>query len=252
MSDLPHVFAGYIQVEEVSFTASVSEYTASKMGQNINAVTDQMTALESHITLQSVEFTTPGSYSWTVPSFTTVAIIEGCGGGGAGGSSTFSISGAGGGGAGAIWMRRVVTGLTPGGSVAVTIGAGGAPNYGHGGGAGGNTSFGSIVMPGAPGGAETNSGSPAVGVADPYHPWEAGGAAGNAAGGPQNGFLGGAVGALGGGGGAGPYGTGGAGGSSSVNGSVGAGYGAGGGGCSYPMVAGAGAGGYLRITFVNV
>lgn len=84
------------------------------------------------------------SGNWTVPAGVTRALVTVVGGGGGGASS--SASQAGGGGAAGGAAIKLVTGLTPGGTVAVTVGTGGAGGIGSGGSgvAGGASSFGSF------------------------------------------------------------------------------------------------------------
>lgn len=68
-------------------------------------------------------FTASGTFN--IPAGVTEVVVEVWGGGGGGGGpNTSSVGANGGGGAGGYAMKRV-TGLTPGGTVAVTIGAGG-------------------------------------------------------------------------------------------------------------------------------
>ena len=86
-------------------------------------------------------FTSTGTF--TVPAGVTKVKVTVVGGGGAGGGATqasclFS-GGAGGGGGGA--SIKVISGLTPGGTITATVGLGGTGNTGTGG-AGGTSSFG--------------------------------------------------------------------------------------------------------------
>jgi hypothetical protein len=86
-------------------------------------------------TMRSVAFTTPSDFTWTCPPGVTDVIVFGSGGGGGGGASLgandvlFSTglycNGAGGGGGGAIPSCTMLSGLTPGESVTVHVGAGG-------------------------------------------------------------------------------------------------------------------------------
>lgn len=94
-------------------------------------------------------FTAGGT--WTVPDGVTAARVICVGGGGGSGAtnSSVAVGGCGGGGG---YSEKIVTGLTPGEEVTVTVGAGGtAGTSGGNGGAGGTSSFGSHVS--APGGA---------------------------------------------------------------------------------------------------
>ena len=70
-----------------------------------------------------VMFTTPGANTWTVPAGITTAEVEMVGGGGGGGGAA---TGTGGGGGSAAYQRYQFTGLTPGASVSIQVGAGGA------------------------------------------------------------------------------------------------------------------------------
>lgn len=93
-------------------------------------------------------FTAGGTF--TVPAGVTSVEVQVIGGGGAGGASGDGSAGGvagnigAGGGAGGYGYKRI-TGLTPGGTVAVTVGAGGTPSTSATSGAGGASSFGSHV-----------------------------------------------------------------------------------------------------------
>lgn len=124
-------------------------------------------------------FTSSGTF--TVPDGVTSVEVEGWSGGGAGGASNNSTAGAtlvgnpgAGGGAGAYFYKRI-TGLTPGATETVTVGAGGAGGAGAGGGMGGTSSFGSHAS--ATGGLGGSFGSSTVAN---------GGAGGTATGGDLN------------------------------------------------------------------
>jgi hypothetical protein len=93
-------------------------------------------------------FTASGTF--TVPEGIDRVFVETIGGGGGGGASgnasgggTAGNIGAGGGAGG--YGARLVTGLTPGSSVTVTVGAGGTASAAASGGAGGSSSFGAFV-----------------------------------------------------------------------------------------------------------
>lgn len=117
-------------------------------------------------------FTTSGNF--VVPNGVTTVRVKLTGGGGAGGYHSSMPSGGGGAGGKAI---SILTGLTPGQVIPVTVGAGGVVPGGVGpGGAGGTTSFGNLQAVGGAGGA----GGTAVGVSN------AGGAGGGASGGQLN------------------------------------------------------------------
>lgn len=93
-------------------------------------------------------FTASGTF--TVPASVNSVEVQVIGGGGAGGASGNGSAGGvagnigAGGGAGGYGYKRVF-GLTPGGTVAVTVGAGGTPSTSATSGAGGSSSFGSHV-----------------------------------------------------------------------------------------------------------
>lgn len=104
-------------------------------------------------------FTTNGTF--TVPDgVTAVRVICVGGGGGAGGGAAAEYSGSGGGGG---YSEKIVTGLTPGDTVTVTVGAGGtAGTSTTNGGTGGTSSFGSHVT--APGGGGGTKSAPTSGA----------------------------------------------------------------------------------------
>jgi len=80
--------------------------------------------LPSSVVKGSQVFTSSGTF--TVPANVTEVVVEVWGGGGGGGGPhTASGGGAGGGGAGGYAMKRI-TGLTPGATIAVTVGTGGS------------------------------------------------------------------------------------------------------------------------------
>ena len=108
-------------------------------------------------------FTSNGTF--TVPAGITkvkVTVVGGGGGGGsAGGNCCFAATGGGGGGA----AIEIISGLTPGGTVTVTVGAAGAAGSGFGnGGTGGTSSFGAFCSAtGGSGGAGTAGANTFVG-----------------------------------------------------------------------------------------
>lgn len=241
--------------------------------------------------LKQETFTSSGTFN--VPLDVSNVIVTGCGGGGgggAGGNSTAAAAGGGAGGSGS-YIQQFMSSVTPGGSVSITIGAGGSagvPGVGAGatggnGGAGGNSFFGGIAFRGGVGGNGGNqtgigTGGAAVGL------WSAsvrntisGGGGPNATagangesshisvGGGQGSSGGVGGGGGGGGGGAGidsnTQGNGGAGGFSGGNGgsglsavSFGGGGGGGGGAGSGPFDGGAGGsgrGGQITVYYVS-
>jgi len=89
-----------------------------------------------------------GSVTYTPHANMTYAMIECIGGGGAGGGAVGAVGQflcPGGGGSGG-YSRKLVTKAQVGASQAITIGAGGVGVLGSAGGAGGNTSFGSLCI----------------------------------------------------------------------------------------------------------
>lgn len=87
-----------------------------------------------------VQYTTPGTFSWTVPSNVTRVFVEVWGGGGGGGGGAGNTAGGGAGGAG---YAEGFIDVTPGASVSVVVGAAGAG--GGTGGNGGTSSFAGVI-----------------------------------------------------------------------------------------------------------
>jgi hypothetical protein len=75
--------------------------------------------------LQSVEFTTVGAFSWTVPTGVYVVKVSMCGAGGGGGCSNGAAFCGTGGGSGE-WCENERLAVTPGGTLTGTVGTGGA------------------------------------------------------------------------------------------------------------------------------
>lgn len=120
-----------------------------------------------------VTLLTSGSGNWTVPSNVTSLKVTCVGGGGGGGGGSDNSSGKGGGGGGQMVtpLSFKTLAVTPGGSIAYSVGGGGAggaggsnDSNGASGSAGGNTTFGSIGSPGAQGGGGGGSGGGGAGV----------------------------------------------------------------------------------------
>ncbi|WCK12334.1 hypothetical protein G6L41_008630 [Agrobacterium tumefaciens] len=90
-------------------------------------------------------FTVAGTSSWVVPAGVTRVVAEVIGGGGGSGGAGTGNHGAGGGGGG--YASKFISGLVPGDSISVTVGAGGAAGAlnGGNGGQGGTSSFGPYV-----------------------------------------------------------------------------------------------------------
>ena len=228
--------------------------------------------------LNVVEFTSSGT--WVVPNGVNKIYVTGTAGGGGGGGW---IS-AGGGGSGAFCVGLALS-VSPGETLAITIGAGGAGGSGYrNGGNGGNTiiqgsisgillnlqgGFGGADYPGGAGGGAGGAGGGTYvkgengGTSGPY-----GGGAGGGGGGDSNSpggaggnilgrYQGGASGVGrygGGGGGASFFGPGGAGGvgenvAGNQSGAAGGGFGAGGGGGGRTPIGGPGISGYVKIEY---
>ena len=105
---------------------------------------------------QVVTLTTASTSPWTVPAGVTSIQVLCVGGGGAGG---FQIGGGGGG--GGVVYTEMYGPVTPGGTIAFSVGAGGTPDNSAGynrAGSGGNTTFGSITAYGGGGGGSNGTG----------------------------------------------------------------------------------------------
>lgn len=180
---------------QVSLTAGVSGTLPaanggtglSSPGANGNVLVSNGTAWTSgstpYVGMRAQVFTSSGTF--TIPaSITAVKVTVIGGGGGSGGSATggciLTIGGSGGGGGTAI---SYLTGLTPGNTISVTVGAGGTPGGSApgGGGTGGNSSISSgtqtITTATGNGGVGGNLGNNSIGNA---------GAGGSASGGTIN------------------------------------------------------------------
>jgi hypothetical protein len=102
-----------------------------------------------------------GSADWTIPTGVSQVTVEMWGGGGGGGAKAVTAQpGTGGGGGGGGYSRAVLTGLTPGNTIAYSVGAGGAggtvtgPTDGQ---AGGNTTFVGVTTANGGGGGFTRT-----------------------------------------------------------------------------------------------
>jgi hypothetical protein len=193
-------------------------------------------------------FTSSGTF--TIPAGVSkikVTVVGGGGGGGNGSAPGNQNLGGGGGGAGATAMT-VLSGLTPGNTLAITVGAGGAATAN---GTGSSVASGTQTISTVTGGGGVGGGSSGAG----------GSVGGTASGGALN-VSGGSGGPSvtsfstnnangnGGSGGASTYGSGGAGAYSSASGAAGLAYGSGGGGgCGNAQVGGAGAPGVVVIEY---
>ena len=109
-------------------------------------------------------FTTTGTNTFTIPAGVTKVKVTVVGGGGGGAGSVSAINQGGGGGAGGTSIETI-TGLTPGGTVTVTVGAGGAGIYSGTGTSGGTSSFGAYCSATGGAGGVTISGLGGVGGA---------------------------------------------------------------------------------------
>jgi len=100
-------------------------------------------------------WTTAGTFTFTVPDGYTSVTVDECLGGGGGGGGNYLANNAGvGGSAGSRVSNTVVSGLTPGQSITVIVGARGTGASGGNGSSGGNSSFhGTVVASGGAGGA---------------------------------------------------------------------------------------------------
>lgn len=184
---------------------------------------------------QEIVYVTPGTYSWTVPQGVTSVSVVCIGGGGGGVDTTTNIYSSGGGGGGLGYKNAIA--VTPGDSITVVVGAGGAVGSN-----GGDSYFvDAVTVAGLGGtvGSGNNTGLTIAGGAGGSFVGDAGGV-----GGAGGGFNSISAGYVGGGGGAGGYsGTGGAGGLNSNNGSAGTGGSAGGGSGDPGNAIGGGGGG---------
>ena len=125
-------------VEAAGLTPTDADNT--QLLQAITALANARVAAQPH---GAQVFTASGSF--TVPAAVYALEYEVVGGGGGGGSATYGGAGAAGGG-GAGGRSKGVVAVTPGQTIAVTIGAGGAGSIGTApGGGGGTSSFGSIA-----------------------------------------------------------------------------------------------------------
>lgn len=96
---------------------------------------------------------TPGTSNFVVPANVTEIEYEVLGGGGAGGGVSAASYRCGGSGSGGTYAKGRLTGLTPGATIVVTVGAGGTGSSNANGGAGGQSSLGAyVICPGGLGG----------------------------------------------------------------------------------------------------
>lgn len=121
--------------------SNIPSFTVNAQGQLIAA--GQVAFSNAYVGGRGQIFNTPGTTAWTVPAGVTAVKVVLAGGGGSGGGATTNGSAGSGGGSGACAISYI-TGLTPGASINITVGAGGAATSGAGN-AGGTSSFGSYV-----------------------------------------------------------------------------------------------------------
>lgn len=222
---------------------SVGTYTFTVSAATTSATTTRQFTLSYIPAAADAEYTSSGSYTYTVPTGVTNVSVVCIGAGGGGGLGNSGQAGGG----GALAYRNNIT-VVPGQTASITVGSGGGTN-GSSGTAGGSSSFtydGTTTTAGGGGGA-TNDGSPAgsdgSGGSGGTRSGTYDGGGNGGSGGTDPGNFGGP-----GGGGAGGYsGNGGAGASKpaagAVNGSAGSGGGGGGGGTGGQSEVGGGGGG---------
>lgn len=160
MANLPNELAK-LQIEETEAEQPVSESVIQKAGKSINGLIDRFNS--------KVEFTTSGS--WVVPLDCEQIVVLGCGGGGGGGSGGNGVdasndSGTGGGGGYGAATDFIIAAVTPGSTLTVTIGSGGASNADGGSSSisgAGLVNYGTILFPGGlKGAAGTTVNAPAA------------------------------------------------------------------------------------------
>jgi len=191
-------------------------------------------------TASQVAFTTPGTHNWTVPAGVTSISVVAVGGGGGGLGHMGSGDAGGGAGGGLAYANDIA--VTPGETIVVVVGAGGAAKWATSSDAKGNDGgLSKIVQSGSDvfgaGGGKGNSRDGTVNVAggSPFGGYDGGGTGGTSGGNNNNLTTG--------GGGAGGYsGNGGAGGTPANAGASGSGGGGGGGGGSNNRGSGGGGG----------
>jgi len=135
-------------------------YFNSLSGSNINNSMKSNTTSSSNV----VDFTTPGTFSWIVPSGVTSLNVLCIGGGGGGGTSLDNTGTSGGGGGGGGGIKSGTLGVNPGETVTVIVGEGGlgaqgttsSDNLGK---TGGTSACGTIRASGGTGGSFSPGGS---------------------------------------------------------------------------------------------
>jgi polygalacturonase len=154
---------GTAAVSVILNTAGSQTVTASDQADVLTACTSpDVTVVQASQVLTTL--TTSSSSPWTVPAGVTSIEIQMWGGGGGGGGVSVSTSGsygAGGGGGGGAYTATILTNLTPGSTIAFSVGGGGVAGPSTGtanGGAGTNTTFtGATTAKGGSGGGGTST-----------------------------------------------------------------------------------------------
>lgn len=235
--------------------ATLAQFIANKSGLNVvddGTITTLLTSLDAALNAQrvaasgSVKFTTAGVTPWVVPAGVTRVFVKVIGGGGGGGKrQALAALGAGGGAGGGGYAEGWVT-VTPGATISITVGAGGAgATVSNTSGAnGGTSSFGAFMSAtGGGGGGVTSGAGGGVGTGGSRNTSLGPGTSGisfSNSGGTDNGLAG---------GGGGPggaqitYSSG----SAAANGNNGIGPGGGGGGAVFGGNGGSGADGYVEV-----
>jgi len=224
-------------------------------------VSADVTSVDVNCVANTVTFTTPGTYTWTVPNGLTSISIVATGGGGGGGGATGNVYAGTAGGAGAVVTTPMS--VTPGQVVNLVVGGGGGAGTngpaigsngyydGAAGGGGGSSTVDTgsnqeIVAGGGGGGGGYRGGAGGDAGASSGAGENGGSAYGSSGGGGGSGGIGGVAGSGGGSGHNGDGGSGGAGGNNGTTlpgGSGGSGTGAGA-GASGGALSGGGGGGY--------
>ena len=93
---------------------------------NSNAGTDTVPVTFTVASSGTLEYTSPGTYSWVVPTYITSVTAEIQAGGGGGGGSTEVGNGGAGGGGGSGGYRTLAISTTPGETLTIVVGASGA------------------------------------------------------------------------------------------------------------------------------